>query len=261
MARPSKLHRILSFTAKPLLVALFVSLLFHYSGLGSSKKAPNRYPHISKTLVVASTKSSNLTWLPTASTSYWEPHVYVTDDPTASLTVPKNKGREAMVILTYIIDNYDALPDVMFFHHDHSQAWHQIFSSSFELAHLNPSNVLAKGYVSPRCLPTCENIIELPGDVVPLNELNPRSSRDVQISTVLHEFFRDERGGRVAVPPKIAAPCCAQFAVSRERVRARGLETWMSLRKWLLETELDSTSSGRVLEYTWHMWFGMPPVL
>lgn len=63
------------------------------------------------------------------------------------------------------------------------------------------------------------------------------------------------------MPERIAAPCCAQFAVSREAVRRHGLEWWVRLRKWLIETELDNRSSGRVLEYTWHLWFGMEPVL
>jgi hypothetical protein len=184
----------------------------------------------------------------------------VTDDPTAEYTVTKNKGNEAMVYLTYIIDHYSDLPDVVFFHHDHHQAWHQIFSSSFELSHLNPLTVQKQGYVSPRCLSTCENIIELPGDVAPLDDLKG-TARDVQISTVLHEFMRDGEGNKMKIPEKIAAPCCAQFAVSREAILRRPLTTWVGLRKWLIETPLDSRSSGRVLEYTWHMWFGMENVL
>ena len=32
----------------------------------------------------------------------WSRSVYVVDDPSAKLTVPKNKGREAMVYLTYV---------------------------------------------------------------------------------------------------------------------------------------------------------------
>lgn len=260
MSRSSRIHRLLSFALKPLLLALFVSLVFHWTGLRSkSKRIQNPHPHLTKSLIVASTTSSNLTWLPAAHTSYWNPHVYVTNDRSAAYTVPINKGNEAMVILTYIIDHYDSLPDVMFFHHDHEKAWHQLVSTPFELANLNPETVLREGYVSPRCLRNCENIIELPGDVVPLDDLKG-SSRDVQISTVLHEFMRDSRGRRVAVPGKIAAPCCAQFAVSREAVLRRDLETWTALRGWLIETELDSMSSGRVLEYTWHMWFGKEPM-
>jgi len=135
-----------------------------------------------------------------------------------------------------------------------------MFSSSYELAHLNLDTVVREGYVSPRCLPGCENVIELPGDVAPLSDLKG-ASRDVQISTVLGEFLLDKEGRREGVPGKIAAPCCAQFAVSREAVRRRSLETWVALREWLLETSLESRTAGRVLEWTWHLWFGMSPVL
>ena len=252
------MQRLLVFTVKPLLGALFVSLILHWSNIfqSSARKPQNPHPHISKSLVIAATKSSNLTWLsPALQNSYWETKIYTTDDPTAPLTVPINKGNEAMVFLTYIIDHYQNLPDVIFFHHDHAQAWHQLFSSSYELSRLNPKSVLRNGYVSPRCLPGCENVIELPGDVAPLADLKG-AARDVQISSVLRAFLP---GGKV--PLKIAAPCCAQFAVSGEAVRRRGLELWVGLRKWLMETNLDSMSSGRVLEYTWHLWFGMEPVL
>jgi hypothetical protein len=256
--RQGGVQRLLSFALKPLLAAFFVSLVFHCTSKPSLPKNP--YAHLTKSLVIASTKSSNLTWLSSAYNSHWKPHIYVTDDVTASYTVPLNKGNEAMVYLTYIIDHYATLPDVVFFHHDHHQAWHQIFSSPYELSHLNPLTVQKQGYVSPRCLSGCENVIELPGDVAPLDELKG-TRRDVQISSVLHEFMRDGEGRKMKVPEKIAAPCCAQFAVSREAILRKSLETWIALRKWLIETPLDSRSSGRVLEYTWHLWFGTEDVL
>ncbi|TVY22193.1 hypothetical protein LHYA1_G008996 [Lachnellula hyalina] len=259
MLKPGRTQRLLSFTLKPLLLALFVSLIFHWTSRPSSpsfKKPINPHPHLSKALVIASTTSSNLTWLtPALQSSHWTPHIYTTDSPSAELTVPVNKGNEAMVYLTYIIDNYDTLPDIIFFHHDHAQTWHQQFSSAYELAHLNPLSVQKHGYLSPRCLPGCENVIQLSGDVAPLHDLKG-SPRDVQISSVLREFWSEDG----ELPEKIAAPCCAQFAVTREAVRRRGVETWRALREWLVKTDLDSRSSGRVLEYTWHLWFGMEAV-
>jgi hypothetical protein len=165
-----------------------------------------------------------------------------------------------MVYLTYIINNYHSLPDIVFFHHDHPQSWHQLFSSAYELRHLNPLSALKSGYLSPRCLPGCENVMTLSGDVAPLSELKT-ASREIQISSLLHAFLKDSAGKPVRIPEKIAAPCCAQFAVSREAILARPLEMWVGLRDWLVETELGSRAAGRVLEYTWHLWFGMEPVL
>lgn len=53
-------------------------------------------------LVVATTKKDNVTWLHDYLLDLPK-NLYVVDDPSAPLTVPKNKGREAMVILTYAV--------------------------------------------------------------------------------------------------------------------------------------------------------------
>jgi len=219
--------------------AFLVTVFFRWYRSGPANP-PNPYPDITRGLVIASTSSSNLTWLdPALQVSHWEPYVYVTDAPASKkggqidnrkLSVPANKGNEAMVYLTWIIDHYDDLPDVVFFHHHHGQAWHQQFSSRYELENLNVANVLEHGYVSPRCLPGCENVIELSGDVAPLSDLKG-ASRELLISSVLHAFWRDENGSRIEIPKKIAAPCCAQFAVSKERILKVTKATWLGLRE------------------------------
>jgi hypothetical protein len=66
--------------------------------------------------------------------------------------------------------------------------------------------------------------------------------------------------GNDQVPTVIASPCCAQFAVSGERVLKRGREEYEGYLKWLLETPLDDFTSGRVFEYLWHVIFGMEAV-
>ena len=67
-------------------------------------------------------------------------------------------------------------------------------------------------------------------------------------------------GNSSAVPDVIAEPCCAQFAVSRDRVRERKREEYIRYQQWLLETDLEDDVSGRVVEYMWHMFFGKDPV-
>ncbi len=52
-------------------------------------------------VVVASQASENATWIGEAFPK-WERNIYMVDDPNAKLTVPKNKGRESMVYLTYV---------------------------------------------------------------------------------------------------------------------------------------------------------------
>jgi len=256
--------RVFSFWLRSSLLIIFVVLLLRCLGLLKSDldilPLENLPSHVNKALIIASQSSSNISWLPSAAAAgNWSLHTYITDGGATSLqplTVPSNKGNEAMVYLTYIIDNYHSLPDIMFFHHHHESAWHQTYPSPTELEFLNPFTVLDQGYVSTRCLSGCENVIELSGETVPVNQLVGRS-RDVQIASVLKEFMYAHE----ELPKKIAAPCCAQFVVSRDAVLERELETWVGLRKWLMETRLDSQSSGRVLEYTWHIWFGMEDIL
>ena len=51
-------------------------------------------------LVVASTRADNTSWL-YQFLAGWPKSVYIVDDGTAGLSVPQNKGREAMPYLTY----------------------------------------------------------------------------------------------------------------------------------------------------------------
>ncbi|EPE34414.1 hypothetical protein GLAREA_10108 [Glarea lozoyensis ATCC 20868] len=213
------------------------------------------YPEITKSLVIAATTSSNVSWVSSAiKSTNWKPYIYITDSADAQLTVPINRGNEAMVYLTYIIQNYvDSLPDIMFFHHHHENAWHQLLTASHEITYLKDQFVMDSGYVSPRCLGSCENVIELSGNYIPLSDLEDAIPRETQIGSFLMEFLG-------WIPEKIASPCCAQFAVSREAVYRRSLDEWKSIRKWLEETKLSSSSSGRVLEHTWHILFGMESI-
>jgi hypothetical protein len=58
-------------------------------------------PVLSKAFVVASVVREDPTWL-LAHFSDWDVRRYVVDNQTADLTVPINKGREAMVYLTWV---------------------------------------------------------------------------------------------------------------------------------------------------------------
>ena len=78
---------------------------------------------ISKILVVASICSENTSWLQ-AYLSSWSQLIYVVNDLQAPLQVPQNKGREWSAYLSYIIDNYDNLPDISVFLHGNRYQWH-----------------------------------------------------------------------------------------------------------------------------------------
>ena len=59
-------------------------------------------------MVVASMKHENITWLDDYLHG-WKKNIYVVDDAHAPLTVPVNKGREAMVFLTYVYPSFSSL--------------------------------------------------------------------------------------------------------------------------------------------------------
>jgi len=80
----------------------FVEEDLEITDLANERQAPTvNTPTKRRTaVVVASQRTENATWLSTYFPD-WEKNIYAVDDPTAELTVPKNKGRESMVYLTY----------------------------------------------------------------------------------------------------------------------------------------------------------------
>jgi hypothetical protein len=69
------------------------------------------------------------------------------------------------------------------------------------------------------------------------------------------QFFRTEEA-----PSEVGAPCCAQFAVSREQVLQRSKAEYEHFLSWVLASELDAAIAGRFLEFTWHIIFGREAV-
>jgi hypothetical protein len=217
---------------------------------------------ISKALVVASTPREDTAWLSDISPSLnWTIHHYRLDGPLSpGLSVPPSKVSEAMAYLTYIIDNYDTLPDVIFFRHGDSRPWHQKLSSAEEVSRLRAEYVLKAGYTSVRCLDGCENILSLEG-VQPASDMAvlPLLSRVDHLVTLLEHFLEPARYPDLegSVPKQLAAPCCAQFAVSRERVLRRDKEWWVKLREWLIKAPIPGVNSGPLMEHLWHIFFGV----
>ena len=229
----------------------------------------------------------------TCTSSSWQRALYTVNPSLSSLSdaavlkTPMNKGNEAMAYLTYIIDHYTTLPSTMAFLHSHRagflRAWHvdaPLHDNAVAMRALQLDFVQQNGYVNLRCNPN-------PGC------LSPETDR---VSWVTDEVWREifagtstggtsntssnstgdaatsystiPVSGRSAVtqqqvlkaPERVSAACCAQFAVSREQVFKRPLEDYIQFRDWVIKTERDNRSSGRVMEYLWHIIFSMDPV-
>jgi hypothetical protein len=216
-------------------------------------------------VVVASQASENATWLNHYFPS-WETNIYHVDDPDAPLTVPKNKGRESMVYLTcvlpsiyitiswrrhlsYIIDNYDKLPDNVLFIHPNRYQWHNDdpdYDGLPMLRHFQIPYLEQEGYVNIRCAWS----LGCPSEIKPLQEEGEHreavhAGGDYK-QAFLHLFPGEE------VPSKVGVSCCAQFAATKEKIRERKKSEYERYRDWIMDTQLGDSISGRVFEYSWH---------
>lgn len=161
-----------------------------------------------------------------------------------------------MVYLTYIIENYGNFPSTVAFVHSHKDRfWHSAGmparSNMVALRALKTDYVQDVGFANLRCTlgPGC------PAEVQPYRQDTPDNRLYERNMTAVWELFFD-----TPCPEVIAAPCCAQFAVSRRQIMAKPVEDYVLYRQWLMETELDDDNSGRVFEYLWHILFGQEPV-
>ncbi|KAL8972919.1 MAG: hypothetical protein Q9183_000270 [Haloplaca sp. 2 TL-2023] len=177
--------------------------------------------------------------------------VYVANNPRAPKHPPKNKGHEVMIYLSYLIDNYDHLPDIVLFMHSHRWTHHNNdylgFDASQMIRALNGAHVMRQGYVNMRChwSPGCPEW------------LRPSSSGDTlgkQEEAVLDRCWR-ELFPFDELPSFLAQPCCAQFALSNDRIRSIPRSRYVFYRDWILRTPLSDYVSGRIWEYSWQYLF------
>lgn len=85
-------------------LVLFIIFHLHYSDFDSTSLFSHVHDSSSQSpqdveLVVSSLKTENASWYQ-GYFPRWKSNIYIVDDPAAPLTVPKNKGHEAMVYLT-----------------------------------------------------------------------------------------------------------------------------------------------------------------
>ncbi|TLD09825.1 hypothetical protein E2P81_ATG10144 [Venturia nashicola] len=195
----------------------------------------------------------------------WEAVVYVTDrssDEAAPSRIsriplqhlPVNKGREAAVYLTYIVQHYHNLPDYVVFIHGKRYQIHNddpMLDTLPLIERLNLDHVRKEGYASLRC-----NWMHCPkAQVSPnLGHGDDLWSIDGLYASAWTEFFPNE-----TVPNAVSGPCCAQFAVTREAVQRLPIDKYEQIRQWIWTLEVKdgeaSMKAGLVLEYMWHILF------
>ena len=207
-------------------------------------------PMYNLVLVITRLESDNISWiydeLPEFDTA-----VYTADDRLAALHPPRNKGHEVMIYLSYIISHYDVLPDIVVFMHAHRWAHHNTDLLAYDAAEmvrrLNKDYVMREGYMNMRCRWS-------PGCPEWLHSSSPKESLEKQEETLLsrswNELFPSD-----ALPIALGQACCAQFALSKERILSIPLGRFIFYRDWIAKTPLSDYISGRVWEYSWQFLF------
>lgn len=119
------------------------------------------------------------------------------------------------------------------------------------LKHLNHERVARMGYMNLRCHhePGCPDWIHMdrPGGDFDFFR------KPEEIHWRRHVWEEIHPGA--PIPPSISGICCAQFAVSRDRIRQIPIERFHHYRNWLMTTTIPDQYSGRILEYIWHYIF------
>ncbi|EGX53939.1 hypothetical protein AOL_s00004g598 [Orbilia oligospora ATCC 24927] len=246
------------------LYLLLILLVFVFYSLPSSPTAKLKSVDLSskrayppRDIVVAALKHDDVSWIDKF-LAEWQPRVYITDaalyfDKT-SLTVPRNKGREANVYLTYIIDNYDKLPDYMVFIHSLRYQWHNedpMYDGVPVLRKLRLSYVDKAGFVPLRCTWT----LGCPSELRPTNPFATRIDDRSHTEEAYAEAFR-QLFPNMTIPDVVGTTCGGQFALAKWKILERPLEDYVRYRQWLMDTPLPDAISGRIFEYSWHIMFG-----
>ncbi|KAI9656975.1 MAG: hypothetical protein M1831_004523 [Alyxoria varia] len=246
---------------------LFEQVKEKASDLGRSRQGHDSKKR-ERVVVVATTSQQDTSWTDDLPES-WSAHKFIMDDKTLKPhSVPRNVGREAMAYLTYIITEYDNLPEIVAFVHGHFTAWHQPETITSRLEDLNITHLYQNQFTSLRCKGNDDADWAKVNfwAIKPWNFLGP--------------FWRvifpdgDPVTNVTDFPQTVRIHNGAQFATTRENLRRRSKEDWERIRWPLirgveefdeLKRIADSVDGnynyalGMVFEPIWHILMGKDP--
>lgn len=201
-------------------------------------------------------------WLTKRSPSPCHAYIYSLDEePDPEFFVPySQKGHEGSAYLSYIIDYYDELAPYTIFLHGRAEHWHNDVSGPSTknvLANLRYEAVALKGYVNLRCTnkPGCPSTLF---QAHPVTIDFDYEYMIAQLPRILWELLDIDPND---VPGDIGHQCCAQFALTRERIQERPRSDYERILYWIATTDMtDNYGVGWLIEKLWHIIFGMPAV-
>lgn len=77
---------------------------------------------------------------------------------------------------------------------------------------------------------------------------------------MMKEYWEKVFGPFLEKPKAITRYCCAQFVVSKERIRLHPRGAWQHWYDWLISEEISSRRSSRFFEHMWPYILGEKPV-
>ncbi|KAH7084947.1 hypothetical protein BKA63DRAFT_528809 [Paraphoma chrysanthemicola] len=163
-----------------------------------------------------------------------------------------DKGRVANAYLTWIIENYNNLPEIIVFLSPKDSFEHEPLDLRKAIPRIQIPFIQSTGFANLHCptqksLTTCNNRVLLPES--PPSELR---TLEAKMPNVWREWF----GQDSEVPERIAAVRGADFVASRDQVRKQRVERYLKIYTWLNKTIMDDDSAGLVCEWMWHVLFG-----
>jgi len=220
--------------------------------------------------------------------------VYQSKDPNAAHFV-ENVGNEASKYLSYIVDNYNALPETVAFMQAGRMDWHDPLPKDTLMSRWDWGTAAAHGGIAflPTAAPCLiedserqtvqgggaetHQHLERRKRMIPDAELCPafveHSPPQMEtVRSVWGELFESELG---PLPKHWFTKCCAQFQVTRDAVRQHPLEFYQRLLQWtkdhdrlLLQSDYGGEmkrnhdaarrDAGHVLEVLWALIFSRP---
>jgi len=173
-------------------------------------------------------------------------YIYDKETPENEYNIPVNKGNEASVYLKYIVDNYDNLADFTFFTHDEEFAWHHSGSIIDRFDEAVMSNKLYYNI----------NDVAVMGNI--------RYDRLYKEILIWYNNYIEKYIPRNTLPNQswtLGYRGSAQFLVHKSIITKLPLEFYENLYNWIITTDMPNEKSGRFLEWTWHLFWGIYPNL
>lgn len=158
-----------------------------------------------------------------------------------------NRGREATSYLQYIITNYDNLPDHVAFVHGHENAWHQGFKITL-LEVIKCAKIEEYGFISLNNKYIDDRIMS--------------NNRMIFLKSIWDDLFKPYL--KREAPNYIYQDCCAQFIVSKERLRSIPKEAYEKWYEYIMKDEIYDDGGYElaiIFEFIWPIIFGDPDVL